>query len=133
MKRSAKFLTLICCFILLSGTTQSQQVADTNFDTKVAQPSYTKKHPKVLLDEAHNNFHTAAGRYKPFVDLMSNDGYSVLSNKEKFDKTVLNGFSILIIANALGAERQNMPEASRPAFTDAECDAVRDWVQSGGS
>ena len=25
------------------------------------------------------------------------------------------------------------PEAANPAFTDAECDAVRDWIKDGGS
>ena len=40
---------------------------------------------------------------------------------------------ILIIANALGAEGMGQPGAANPAFTDAECDAVRDWVQDGGT
>jgi hypothetical protein len=56
--------------------------ADPNFNTQVAQPAYTRKHPKVLFDEAHNNHHTTTGRYKPFVDLISNDGYQVAPNKE---------------------------------------------------
>ena len=42
------------------------QMADPNFDAKVEHPAYTKDGPRVLFDEAHNNFHTASGRYKPF-------------------------------------------------------------------
>ena len=38
-----------------------------------------------------------------------------------------------MISNALGAERMGAPEASNPAFSDAECDAVRDWVKGGGA
>ena len=53
----------------------AQQVADRDFDTRVAKPAYVKKHPKVLFDEAHNNSHTATGRYKAFADLITNDGY----------------------------------------------------------
>lgn len=109
------------------------QVADPNFDTKVAKPAYTKKHPKVLFDEAHNNFHTATGRYKPFADLITNDGYQVIPNKQKFSAEVLKGYDILVISNALGAERMNTPEASNAAFTDTESDAVRDWVKGGGA
>jgi len=45
----------------------------------------------------------------------------------------LKGFNILVISNALGAAQMNMPEASNPAFTEAECDAVRDWVKGGGA
>jgi hypothetical protein len=46
---------------------------------------------------------------------------------------VLEKGDILVIANALGAENMGDPAAANPAFTDAECDAVRDWVQAGGS
>ena len=47
------------------------------------------KHPRVLFDEAHHNFHTAGGRYKPFADLMTSDGYEVIPNREKFSREVL--------------------------------------------
>ncbi len=111
----------------------AQQVADPDFDTKVAKPAYTKKHPKVFLDEAHNNFHTASGRYKPFADLITSDGYQVIPNKQKFTKALLEGCDVLVISNALGAVAMGSPEASNPAFTDEESDAVREWVRSGGN
>lgn len=105
------------------------QQADLNYDVRVARPAYTKKHPKVLFDEAHNNVHTASGLYKPFVDLMTNDGYEVLPSKEKFTGAMLKDFDVLVIVNAAG------PRGARanPAFTDEECGAVRDWVKAGGS
>ena len=119
--------------ILLSFVGHAQQVADPNFDTRVAKPAYTKQGPKVLFDEAHNNFHTASGRYKPFADLITNDGFQVTPNKQKFSAETLKGYDILVISNALGGPRMNAPEASNPAFTDEECDAVRDWVKTGGA
>lgn len=109
------------------------QAADPNFDTKVAKPAYVKNGPKVLFDEAHNNFHTASGRYKPFADLITHDGYQVIPNSQKFSATVLSGNAILVISNAIGAAQMNDPSAGNPAFTDAESDAVRDWVRQGGS
>jgi hypothetical protein len=127
---TVKKLFLILCLIT---ATSAQQVADPNFDPKVAHPAYTKNGPRVLFDEAHNNFHTAGGRYKPFADLITSDGYQVTSNKEKFSAQVLKGSDILAISNALGAPQMAQPEAANPAFTDAECDAVRDWVKSGGA
>ncbi len=105
------------------------QQADLSYDVSVARPAYTKKHPKVLFDEAHNNVHTASGLYKPFVDLITNDGYTVVSNKEKFQANTLKDYDVLVIVNAAGPRRQR----ANPAFTDEECDAVRDWVRSGGS
>ena len=119
--------------VLLSWIGYAQQIADPNFDARVAKPAYLKNGPKVLFDEAHNNFHTAGGRYKPFADLIRNDGYRITPNAEKFSAQVLKGFEILVISNALGAPRMNQPEASNPAFTDEECDAVRDWVKGGGA
>src|SRR5215204_794401 len=104
----------------------SQQLSDPNFNAAVAKPAFTKKHPKVLFDEAHFNFHTAGGRYKAFSDLITNDGYRVTPNKQKFSKDSLKGYDVLIIANALGAESPSDSKASNPSFTEEECDAVRD-------
>ena len=109
------------------------QMADPNFDAKVAKPAYKNNGPKVLFDEAHNNFHTATGRYKPFADLITNDGYQVVSNKEKFSPGVLKGYRILVISNALGSALMSDPKAASAAFTEAESDSVRDWVRGGGS
>src|SRR5882724_11436269 len=119
--------------VLHFAVSRAQQVADPNFDARVAHPAYTRNGPKVLFDEAHKNFHTAGGRYKPFADLITNDGYQITPNKEKFSTETLKGFDILVVSNALGAPRMNQPEASNPAFTDEECDAVREWVKAGGA
>ena len=104
------------------------QMADPNFNAKVDNPAYRKSGPKVLFDEAHNNFHTSSGRYKPFADLITNDGYQVVPNKQAFALDRLRDYRVLVISNALGA-----PAVSNAAFTEAESDAVRDWVQRGGA
>ena len=110
------------------------QRADPSFNTKVARPAYAAaEHPRVLFDEAHHNFHTTGGRYKPFAELIANDGYRVIPNRDKFTKAQLAKGDILLIANALGAEGMGQAGAEGSAFSDAECDAVRDWVQVGGS
>jgi hypothetical protein len=111
----------------------AQQRSDPDFNTTVAQPAYTKNFPRVLFDEAHNNFHTADGRYKPFGDLITSDGYQVVRNRKPFSKLALNTFKVLVIANALGAEEMDDDGADHSAFTDEECDAVRDWVKDGGA
>ena len=112
---------------------QGGQRADPDFNTKVESPAYKKNGPKVLFDEAHNNFHTASGRYKPFADLITNDGYQVVPNKQVFSRETLKGHRVLVISNAIGAARMNDANASNSAFTEEESDAVRDWVKSGGS
>jgi hypothetical protein len=132
-------LLVVVVAALRSG---QQQAADPNFDAKVIRPAYSNKHPKVLFDEAHNNFQTTRGGYKPFVELITNDGYAVTPNKQKFQQKLLEGYEILVIADALGTAPPIFPpinkaafiaEASKPAFTPEECEAVRSWVNAGGS
>jgi hypothetical protein len=133
MRKLISRLLVASCVAGFAIAGLGQQIADPDFDPKVANPAYTKKHPRVFLDEAHHNFHTASGRYKPFADLITSDGYRVIASKEKFSKAALKGCDVLVISNALGAMAMGSPEASNPAFTDDECDAVRDWVRAGGN
>lgn len=107
----------------------AQQVADPNFDASVPTPAFTRVRPKILFDEAHHNFHTTNGRYRAFADLARNDGFEVTPSADRFSRNLLQKFDVLIISNALGGDG---PEASRPAFTEDECDAVSEWVKAGG-
>jgi uncharacterized protein (DUF2249 family) len=113
----------------------AQQVADTSFRPPIPDPAYrTGRGPVVMLDEAHFNFHTAEGRYKPFAELLRRDGYVVKSSRLKFSRASLRGGRILVIANPL-AER-NRTDWSLPtpsAFSEEEVEAVRVWVKGGGS
>ena len=110
----------------------AQQMPDPEFDTSVARPAYKADGPRVMFDEAHHNFHTSDGRYKPFVDLLSNDGYRVVRSRQPFVKARLSGFKILVIVDALGAEEDDDEGAGNSAFTDEEIEAVADWVKDGG-
>ena len=111
-----------------------EQIADPDFKPAVDRPAYTSVRPLVVLDETHGNFHTASGRYKPFADLLQADGYRITAGTQLFTAAALQKTQVLVIANALGvgitAANINDPP---PAFTDAECDTVRDWVRGGGS
>lgn len=112
-----------------SGNRSARQAADTNFNPNVARPAYVSRHPKVLFDEAHNNADTSGGRYKPFSGLITKDGYRVTPNIKGFDQSSLRGYDVLVVVNASGPQTQR----DAPAFTPAECDAVRDWVSAGGA
>jgi hypothetical protein len=127
-------LIAICIFLALTCLPAfAQQQADPEFDTSVESPAYKKVGPRVMFDEAHHNFHTTDGRYKPFVDLLTKDGYNVIRNRQSFSKTRLSGFKILVISNALGAEEYDDEGADKPAFNDDEIAAVADWVKGGGA
>jgi hypothetical protein len=123
-------LAILCVSAFVAS---AQQMADPEFNASVANPAYSKSGPRVMFDEGHNNFHTMDGRYKPFVTLLLNDGYKVVRNRQAFTKTTLESFKVLVIANALGSEDMDDDGAANPAFTEVECDVVRDWVRDGGS
>ena len=131
------FLNLALSFLLIPliyvGAANAQQIADPEFDASVEKPAYTRNGPRVMFDEAHHNFHTMDGRYKPFATLLLNDGYRVVRNRLPFTKRSLEDFKIVVIANALGAEEMDDDGAENSAFTDQECQALHDWVRGGGS
>jgi hypothetical protein len=121
-----------------------EQDVDRHFDARVSQPAYVATHPRVYFDAGHWNIHTAGGRYKPFADLIRNDGYEVLSRKGSLTREKLHDFQVLVIANALGfrgslQQLVNVAHLDRglhlnaAAFSPEECAAVRDWVHDGGS
>ena len=128
-----KLFAFICALIFLSVPVVAQQAPDLEFNTSVENPAYKREGPRVMFDEAHHNFHTSDGRYKPFADLLSNDGYRVIRNRQSFSKTTLSSYKILVIANALGAEEMDDDGADNSAFTDEEIQAVQDWVKGGGA
>ncbi|HUQ19260.1 MAG TPA: hypothetical protein VM099_06570 [Gemmatimonadaceae bacterium] len=109
-------------------TAPAVQHADTGFQPTVARPAYRSNGPLILIDASHSNFHTAEGRYKPFAELLRNDGYVVRDNKEGFDAGFA-GASVFVIANARG--KNEMSDSA--AFTPSEIAAVHQFVENGGS
>jgi hypothetical protein len=130
LARVAVALTLS---ILLPGRARAQQMPDSTFDTRVSRPAFTKRHPRVAIDEAHHNFHTIDGRYAPFASLVRNDGCEVVPGRFKFTPESLSELDILVISNALGHANMADSAASNPAFTSEECSAVKAWIGRGGA
>src|SRR5687767_10900747 len=135
MKRINALALPLLAAVLLAPSAYAQQVADTSFKPPIPNPAYrTGRGPVVMLDEAHLNFHTAEGRYKPFAELLRRDGYVVKPSLLKFSKASLRGGRILVIANPLAdRNRTDWTLPTPSAFTDDEVEAVRDWVRRGGS
>jgi hypothetical protein len=113
----------------------SQQVADTSYNPAINHPEYAPgKGPVIFIDEGHNNFHTAEGRYLPFARLLRNDGYRVSGYTGDFETARISKAVILVIANALNKiniENWYLPTPS--AFTSGEIETLRRWVELGGS
>jgi hypothetical protein len=107
----------------------AQQQADKSYKPKVDAPVFQGSGKVVVIDEGHNNFHTATGRYEPFANLLRADGLIVKPGVVKFDENALTGIDALVIANALPPRDRS----SDTAFTLEECAALEAWVRSGGA
>lgn len=124
-------LFLIAC--LIGGTLHAKQEVDLSFIPKNKTKTFLQNQV-VLIDEAHNNFHTLEGRYLPFAKVLKSDGYTIKKNIHKFSLKSLKGADVLVIANALNdknVDNENPP--NYPAFTQEEVEAVYHWVKNGGS
>jgi len=110
-----------------------QQIVDPDFQPIVERPAYTRGGPTVAIDEAHSNFHTAGGQYAPFAALLTKDGYHVIPSTGEFSDATLRGTRVLVVANARNLKALLAGDITKPAFTEMECDSVRDWVRNGGS
>lgn len=107
----------------------------------VKEPTFAKgTGPRILIDEAHNNFQTMADRFKGFADLMAADGARVAPLRERITPAALANADILVICNALN--EKNAKEKATinkwqlpapPAFDDEEIKTLAAWVRNGGS
>ena len=129
-------ILLSAIFLLAAASiVPAQQVPDLKYNPPVPRPAYESgKGPRVAIDEAHHNFHTADGRYKPFAELLRRDGYRVDGLGKPLSSDSLKAVAVLVIANPLN--ERNVKDWSLPtpsAFTRDEIVAVRTWVEKGGS
>lgn len=122
---------------LAPRATGGPQVADTAFLPPLPAAAYTgTSAPLVLLDEAHNNFHTVDGRYSTFARILRADGLRVEPLRERFTAASLGRANVLVIANAVADRNRNGADWTLPtpsAFAAEEIAALRSWVEGGGA
>ncbi|MHC4366820.1 MAG: DUF4350 domain-containing protein [Planctomycetota bacterium] len=132
---SHRTMLVVSLLLMFCGFAHAQQMGDPDFDPRIDDPAFPAgKGPIVLIDAAHNNFHTAEGRYKPFAELLRKDGYRVASILGAFTAKSLQRGDVLVIANAL--HESNLKSWTLPtpsAFTEKEISAVEKWVADGGA
>jgi len=123
-------LVVFCLGQNTTSTVEPPRTADLSFHPPIKMPAYPSgKGPLVQIDEAHNNFHTATGTYKPFAALIERDGYLVKRLKDKITPERLHHTKILVIADAQPPAEQGDP----PTFSKYEIDVLNAWVREGGS
>ena len=125
-------LTLYC--MMLVAAAWSQQIPDTSRFFTITDPSFPAgQGPVVMVDAAHNNFHTLDGRYAAFGNILKADGYRTVSNEKAITPEVLAGCDIYVISNPLHASNVGSWQLPNPsAFTASEITALQQWVSAGG-
>lgn len=117
---------------LAAAPALAQQQADLAFEPNVRRV-HAANGPEIHLDEAHNNFHTLTGRYRPFAKVLEKAGFRPRAATRKFTRETLAPLRTLVIANALSdRNRTDWTLPTPTAFTPAEVDAAHTWVQDGG-
>lgn len=141
---AALVLLVLLALGVVGWEVQRSQRADLGWRPQLAAPSFAADGPRVLIDEGHHNASTAGigGRYFPFARLLRADGFRVARGRGAFTPSALAGAEVLVIANASGAAKPqlfgiNLPGGGKgdrgaPAFTAAEIEALREWVEGGG-
>jgi hypothetical protein len=102
---------------------------DPDFDTSVATPAYKVDGPIVLFDEGHHNAHSISRSYKPFAELIGNDGYRVQAINQRTSSRLLLGADVLVIVCARGPN----DAGDGSAFAEDEASAIEAWLRAGGS
>jgi hypothetical protein len=128
-------LLTLCVLSAATSIGSAQQIPDLKYKPPLPPPAYEAgQGPRVAIDEAHHNFHTADGRYKPFAELLRRDGYRVEGLGKPLSSDSLQDVDVLVIANPL--HERNVKDWSLPtpsAFTQEEIAALRHWVEQGGA
>jgi len=120
---------------LYPAVVDAQQIPDLDYNPPITSPAYPQNEgPRVSIDEAHHNFHTAVGRYQAFARLLRRDGYVIDRHRKKISSSSLEKVDVLVIANPI--HKQNDGDWSLPtpsAYTPKEIEAIHSWVEDGGS
>jgi hypothetical protein len=136
------FMLLAPVSILLAYGYSNSQHEDHGWNIVLTSITYRDSHPRVVIDRAHNNAHTARGKYRPFAEMLRMDGCKVKNGVHHFSAGSLKHTDVLVIVNASGGGHMsimgiNLPfsddRREQPAFSKKEIEAVRAWVEGGGS
>ncbi len=123
--------TLVFLSLIMLQTLSAQQKADAIIIPEILKPSFKiGKGPKIYVDHLHQNFHKISGRFKPFADLLTKEGYQLdsLINLKQLNKN-----DVFVISNPI--HQKNIGNWRRPiydAFSSEEIQFLKNWVAKGG-
>jgi hypothetical protein len=135
VRRAVCCLAVAGALLVASTLALAQERIDPDFQPAIAQPEYRAgQGPLVLVDRAHHNFHAGAEHFEQLARLLRADGYRVRGLEERFSAEALAQANVLVIVNAVASrEDKEWSLPTSPALSFDEVEAVRLWVERGGS
>jgi hypothetical protein len=113
-----------------ASTVEPPRTVDETYRPAIADPLFPDgAGPTVCFDEAHHNFHTADGTYRPFVDVLRRDGFPVLPVRDPISPDRLHDCRVFVIADAQPPAAAGDP----PTFDRREVESLNAWVRDGGA
>ena len=88
----------------LETGTKAKSINDQSIYSPISVRKVSEFAVTVEFDAAHNNFHTASGRYRPFAELLHADGLSVRSNQAPFAANSFRGVDLVVSEDGGSAE-----------------------------
>ena len=130
MKKIVPKILFLIAF-LIADVSFTQQRADNIIVSEIENPRFEKgKGARILIDQSHHNFHQLNGRFKPFADLMTNDGYQLDSIIDV--KKILKN-DVLVISNPINQKNiRNWRQPIYNAFSEEDIRFIKNWVKKGG-
>jgi hypothetical protein len=114
--------------IALATPAAAQQVLADDIDVSAPDPDYAAgAGPRVGLSSGHGELNTLATRYRPFGQILANDGYRISDFPGAFTAEALAAVDVLVVSNPTPTDEGN------PPFTVAEAAVLHAWVEGGGS
>jgi hypothetical protein len=113
-----------------ASTVEPARTVDEAYQPDIPDPAFLPgEGPVVCVDEAHNEFHSVEGTYRPFADVLTRDGYRLQRVTEAASRATLEPCAILVIPDAQPPARPRDP----PTFSAQEVEALNAWVGRGGA
>ena len=84
-----------------------------DFDPSVHRPAFAVDSPMLLVDDGHHNHHRISTTFRPFADLLRNDGFQVEALGGRVTREALDRARIFAIVTALADTEKKIEELEK--------------------
>ncbi len=125
---------LVCCCAVGVATAQRAQKPDLEFTYENNSPAFAAGTGPKIVFSTRNSVFVDADLHLPLSALAEADGFAPQKDERPLDAVVADNPTMLALINPYLRNYNDYPAIEPPsAFSDEEIEAVRIWVENGGS